>query len=103
MRFLVKVSIDTATTNEAIKNNKLGETLNQIMGDLQPEAAYFISEDGGRTALLFVNMESNADLVNVCEPWWLAFNAKVEITPAMNGEDLEKAGPAFGAIVEKYG
>ncbi|KAA1276589.1 MAG: hypothetical protein EGP14_07295 [SAR202 cluster bacterium] len=62
MRFFVKVSIDTATTNEAIKNNKLGETLNQIMGDLQPEAAYFISEDGVRTALLFVNMESNAVL-----------------------------------------
>ena len=42
MRFFVKVSLDTATTNEAIKNNRLGETMNQIMGDLQPEAAYFI-------------------------------------------------------------
>ena len=39
----------------------------------------------------------------VAEPWFLAFNASVEIHPVMTPADLAKAGPAIEQAVKKYG
>ena len=47
--------------------------------------------------------EFYSNFFEIVEPWFLAFNADVELTPVMVGEDLGKAGPSIGAAVEKYG
>jgi hypothetical protein len=38
----------------------------------------------------------------VAEPWFLAFNAHIEFQPAMNLEDLKKAGPGIEKAVKNY-
>lgn len=38
----------------------------------------------------------------IAEPWFLAFNAGIEIQPAMKPEDLGKAEGAIAAAVKKY-
>jgi hypothetical protein len=38
----------------------------------------------------------------MAEPWFLAFNAHVEIHPCMNAEDLKKAGPGIERVVKKH-
>jgi hypothetical protein len=38
----------------------------------------------------------------MAEPFFLAFNAKVEISPAMTLEDLKNAGPGIENAVKKY-
>jgi hypothetical protein len=38
----------------------------------------------------------------MAEPWFLAFNASVEIHPVMVPEDLLKTGPAIAQAVTKY-
>ena len=48
-------------------------------------------------------MDDPSQLPAVGEPWFLAFNASIEVVPAMTGEDLAKAGPAIEAAVKKYG
>ena len=48
-------------------------------------------------------MENDSDIPKIAEPWFLAFNAKIEITPVMTAEDLGVAGPDIGAAVQKYG
>ena len=103
MRFLLKISIPVENGNAAIKNGTLASTIQSILGDLKPEAAYFCEENGTRTGFIFADIASESDLPAVAEPWFLAFNAKVEHSIAMTGEDLGKAGAGIEAAVKKYG
>jgi hypothetical protein len=102
MRCLMKVSLPVVEANEAVAAGTLGSTINSILADLKPEAAYFAEENGARTAFLFVNMENSSQIPAMAEPWFLAFNAKVEFHPAMNLEDLKSAGPALENAAKKY-
>ena len=103
MRFLIKVTLPVEQANAAIKEGRLGQTIGAILEEQKPEAAYFTEMGGQRTALIFVNLEETSQIVNFAEPWWLAFGGSVEWHPAMNPEDLMKAGPALEAAAEKYG
>ena len=103
MRFLVKASFDVESGNSLARNGRLGATIQTILEELKPEAAYFLAEDGARTAFLFVDMEDASQIPAVAEPWFLAFNARVSFTPVMVAEDLMKAGPAIEGAVAKYG
>lgn len=103
MRFFLKVSIPVEEGNAAAKNGTLGQKLESILSDLKPEAAYFIAEEGERTGLIFFNMDDPSQIPAVAEPFFLAFNARIELTPAMTPQDLAKAGPAIARAVEKYG
>jgi len=44
-----------------------------------------------------------SQLPAIAEPWFLAVNASIEVTPAMVPEDLQKAGPAIEQAVQTYG
>lgn len=102
MRFLLKVSIPVETGNAAAKEGRLSETIDSILADLKPEAAYFVAEQGMRTAFIIFDMKENAQVPAVAEPWFLALNASVELQPAMSLEDLKKAGPGIESAVKKY-
>ena len=69
----------------------------------KPEAAYFTAEGGTRGATIVVNIDDASEIPALAEPWFLAFNAKVEVLPAMILEDLEKGGPGIENAVKKYG
>ncbi len=101
MRFLIKVSFPVEAGNDAAK--KGFDVIPSILEEQKPEAAYFVATGGQRTALLFVNMDDPSELPKIAEPWFLAFNASIEVTPAMVAEDLQKAGPSIEAAVQKYG
>ena len=102
MRFLVQVNIPVETGNRAAKEGTLGKTIQRILGEQKPEAAYFVAENGQRCGYLILNMESASKIPSVAEPWFLAFNASVEIKPAMVIEDLQKAGQDIAASVKNY-
>jgi hypothetical protein len=103
VRFLVKVSMPVEAGNAAAKAGKLGATIQSILADLKPEAVYFTDDDGQRTAFLFLEMQNASQIPAIAEPWFLAFNAKVEIHPVMVPDDLAKAGSSIEAAVNKYG
>ena len=103
MRFLLKVNIPVESGNAAAKAGKLGATIQSILADLKPEAAYFTDDNGQRTGFLFIEMQDASQVPAVAEPWFLAFNASVAIHPVMIPEDLAKAGAAIEKAVKKYG
>ena len=78
--------------NALAKNGTLGSTVQKILEDLKPEAAYFIANEGQRTALLIVNLDDASQLPAVAEPWFLALKARLDFQPTMRPEDLAKAG-----------
>ncbi len=103
MRVLLKARMDTEKANELTRQGKLGEVIGAILADQKPEAVYFAADKGKRTAFLFLNMDDPSDLPAIAEPWFLAFNADIEVQPAMIPEDLQKAGPAIEAAAQKFG
>jgi hypothetical protein len=78
------------------------EVIPEILKEQKPEAAYFLAENGNRTAFLFIEMTDVSQLPAIAEPWFLALNASIEATPVMRPEDLQKAGPAIAQAVKKY-
>jgi hypothetical protein len=104
MRMLLRVSIPVETGNAAAKAGTLGSTVEQILADLKPEAAYWFADDSGhRSGSIVFDMKDTSEIPAVAEPWFLAFNAKVSLRPIMNTQDLAKAGPSIGKAAKQYG
>lgn len=103
MRVLLKVNMPVETANDAARAGKLGSTIQSILSDLKPEAAYFTDDRGQRTGYLFLDLKEASQIPSICEPWFLAFNAAVEIHPVMVLEDLAKASSGIEQAVKKYG
>src|SRR6266545_5629246 len=103
MRFLVKVNMPVEAGNRLAKAGKLGTTIQSILADLKPEAAYFTDDNGQRSGFLFLEMQDASQIPAIAEPWFLAFNASIEIHPVMVADDLARAGGAIENAVKKYG
>ena len=103
VRFIVTAEWDMDAGNDAARSGKLAETVQSIVEDLEPEAIYFMATHGQRSAVMVVNIDDASELPGIAEPWFLAFNAKIDARPAMVLEDLGKAGPDIQRAVEKYG
>ena len=102
MRMLLRVHIPVETGNLAARNGSLGSTIERILADLKPEAAYFSEDEGERTGYIFFDMKDSSQLTAVAEPWFLAFNARLTVRPAMNPQDLAAGGPGIAAAVASY-
>jgi hypothetical protein len=102
MRMMVKVEWPVEAGNAAIENGSMPDTVQAILDEQKPEAAYFVAFNGKRTGLIFLDVPDPSHIPAVAEPWFLAFNASVDFYPAMNAEDLKKAGPAIEQAVKRY-
>ena len=104
MRMLLRVSIPVEAGNAAAKNGTLSSTIEKILADLKPEAAYFFADDDGqRSGSIVFDMKDTSQIPAIAEPWFLAFNAKVSFRPVMNPQDLAKAAPAIGKAAKQSG
>ena len=103
MRFMITCRIPVEKGNELVKNGTLGPTVQSIMEDLKPEAAYFVDVDGASGAHIVVDMEEASQIPPLVEPLMLALGAEIEVHPVMVLEDLGKATPEFERVAQKYG
>ena len=104
MRMLLRVSIPVETGNAAAKAGTLASTVERILADLKPEAAYFFADDhGNRSGSIVFDMTDSSQIPALAEPWFLAFNAKVSFRPVMSPQDLAKGAPGITKAVQQYG
>jgi hypothetical protein len=102
MRCLLKVSIPVDTGNTTIADGTLPRTIESILNEFKPEAAYFAEENGKRTGYVFLDLKDPSQIPAIVEPWFLAFNAHVELHPAMTVDDLKKAAPGIERAVKNH-
>jgi len=104
MRMLLRVSIPVEAGNAAAKAGTLGSTVERLVADLKPEAAYFYADDNGqRCGSIVFDMQDTSQIPAVAEPWFLAFNANLSFRPVMNAQDLAKAVPGIEKAVKEHG
>jgi hypothetical protein len=96
VRVLLKAILDTEKTNEVIRNGTMQKSMQAAMEALRPEAAYFTTQEGCRTALIVFDLADPSQMPKIAEPFFMEMGAKISITPVMNGEDLEKGLAALG-------
>ena len=102
MRMMLRVSIPVEAGNDAVRNGTLGSTIQKILADIKPEAAYFSEDNGERTGYIFFDMTKSSELPAIAEPFFLAFNATLTVRPAMTAADLAEAGPHFERALKNY-
>ena len=90
MRMMLKILIPTETGNHAIKDGSLHKIFETTMSKIRPEAAYFVAERGQRCAMMFFDMNHASDIPGIAEPLFAGLNARIQLLPAMNAEDLKK-------------
>jgi hypothetical protein len=90
MRVMLKATLDTEKSSDVIESGKMPELLQSVLGKIKPEAAYFLPDGGQRTCVLFFDMQDSSELPPLTEPFFLQLGAKVEVTPAMNLDDVQK-------------
>ena len=104
MRMLLRVSIPVEAGNAAAKAGTLGSTVEKLLADLRPEAAYFFADDNGnRCGSIVFDMQDTSQIPALAEPWFLAFNASVSFRPVMNAQDLAKGAPGIAKAAKEYG
>jgi hypothetical protein len=100
---MMKVGMPVEAANAAVREGTLSSTLKSILDEIKPESAYFGEENGCRTGYIVVNIADMSDIPRIAEPFFLAFNASIELKPVMVAEDLMKAAPHLEAAAKKYG
>lgn len=90
MRTLLKVVMPVEPANTAIQDGTLQETVKGVTQELRPEASYFYTENGRRTAIFVFDMKDSSQLPSIAEPFFTSLNAEVTMAPVMNQEDLKK-------------
>lgn len=97
MRTLLKAQFPVEAANAAIKDGTLGKTMEQVLGAIKPESAYFLAENGLRTAIAVFDLKDPSDIPVIAEPLFMNLNASVTFTPCMNRDELQAGlGKALG-------
>jgi hypothetical protein len=92
MRMMMHVSFPVDVFNAAVRDGSVGAKIRKILDQLKPEAVYFTDHFGKRSAFVVVHMTENSEIPKFAEPWFLLFNASIEIHAAMIPADLAAAG-----------
>ena len=92
MRMMMHVTFPNEPFNAAVKDGSVGAKMKRIMDHLKPEAAYFTACGGRRSGHLVVDLADVSKIPSLAEPFFLIFNADIEIQPTMTLQDLGAAG-----------
>jgi hypothetical protein len=102
MRMMLTAQIPTEGGNAAIRNGSLQNVIKKFMDEFKPEAAYFTAHHGDRCAYFVFDLKDASQIPHVAENFFLGLNAKVELRPCMNAQDLGAAGPHIEKWVKEY-
>jgi hypothetical protein len=92
MRVLLNVKFPHAEFNAAVRDGSVGGKISRILEATKPEAVYFTEQDGRRSVVMVVELADASKIPSLAEPWFLNFNADVELRVVMSPDDLKHGG-----------
>jgi hypothetical protein len=101
MRFMVTFRVPMDEGNAAIKDGSLGPTLEAIIDELKPEAAYFGPIEGSRGGYLVVNFDDPSQIPAIAEPLFLGLGATIQVSPVFTPDELPTQ--TLQQAAQKYG
>jgi hypothetical protein len=103
VRCMFKFSFPTTDeSNGWIRDGSIGQKMESILGETQPEAAYFGSVDGNRGGYLVINMDEASEIPAKLEPLFQELGATVECFPVMVPEELRTAHQVLRETAQKH-
>jgi hypothetical protein len=93
MRMFLKVQMEVAASNLAIKDGSLPKIIQGFIDAAKPEGIWFTALDGKRGMIAVFDLASAAQIPLLAEPFFSALNASFELHPAMDLADLRTALP----------
>src|SRR5580700_11066995 len=104
MRMMMQMTIPVEAGNAAARSGAFGPSFQKILEGLKPEAAYFTTRaNGERGGFIVFDLADTSQIPAVAEPFFLAFNASVTLSPVMNAQDLARAVPGIEKAVKEHG
>ena len=96
MRTMARVSIPVEAGNHGIQGGALPKVMQATAERWKPEAMYFTTFEGKRTAYIVFDLPDASAIPAFAEPFFMELHAEVELLPVMNGDDLQKGLAAVG-------
>jgi len=90
MKFMLRLHFPAEHGNKMLQDPNFQKSLEGVLNQVKPEAAYFCPIEGERGMYLVVNLQSADMIVKIAEPLWMALNCKMDLTPVMELSDLKK-------------
>jgi len=91
MRMMLRWTVPVDKGNDMVEDGSMGTVIEAVMEKTNPEAAYFLAENGERSGMIFFDMKEAADIPRIAEILFQGADAAVEFIPVMNGDDLKAA------------
>jgi len=92
MQMIMEVEIPNEPFNTLVKKGTAAETLQSILDDIRPSAAYFSEQDGQRGAFLLVDVPESSRIPGLAEPFFVRLDANVKFRVCMTPDDFARSG-----------
>jgi hypothetical protein len=92
MKMLMEVELPNEPFSTLVKKGTAGQTIQGILDEIKPSAAYFSEQDGQRGAFLLVEVEDSSRIPALAEPFFVRLDASVRFRVCMTPEDLAHSG-----------
>jgi len=96
MRVMAKIAMPVESGSRAVKDGSIGPIIQRAAERWKPEAMYFGSLDGQRTAFIVFDMPEPSDMIPFAEPFFQELNADVMVIPLMDIEDIQQGLAKLG-------
>lgn len=89
---LMIVTIPHHKFNASVKDGTASSKIGNILEAIKPESVHFTEICGKRTAFIVTDLPDASKIPALAEPWFLIFEADVQLHPCMTPDDLQRGG-----------
>ena len=75
MRMMLRWTVPAEKGNAMINDGSMGRVIEAVMEKTNPEAAYFLAQDGKRSGMVFFDMKESTDIPRIAEILFQGFGA----------------------------